>query len=335
MSVLDSAGLNTIERLNHAIYPSLAMLAGMQLDLFTPLAGGPLTAAALAARLDVSAAKLRPLLDALVVTGLLAADGNRYANTADASRYLVKGAPDYSGGAHATLADFWSAALGTAETIRTGVPQAHHDFKSMSDAALDTFFSGLHDGNMARGRSLLAAGLDLGDRRAMLEVGGGSGGLAIALCEALPDLDVTVLELPRVAPITRRFVAGAGLDARISVAVGDAVAAPPDGTYDLAVLSSVVQVLGPEDAAALLRHVGQTMRPGGRIVIIGRVVGDDRRSPAHLALFNLVFINFYDAGLAHTEGEHRQWLEAAGFTDIQWSTLDAAALITAARARDR
>ncbi len=32
-----------IDRLNHALYPSLAMLAGMQLDVFSPLADGPMT----------------------------------------------------------------------------------------------------------------------------------------------------------------------------------------------------------------------------------------------------------------------------------------------------
>jgi hypothetical protein len=34
----------TIEALADAVYPSFAMLAGMALDLFTPLKDGPLTA---------------------------------------------------------------------------------------------------------------------------------------------------------------------------------------------------------------------------------------------------------------------------------------------------
>ena len=312
MSLSDGTNLNTIERLNNAVYPSLAMLAGMQLDLFTPLAEGPQTAAALADRLGVAATKLRPLLDALVIAELLEpVAGERYANAPDAARFLINGRPDYLGGMHEVLSDFWTAALQTAETIRTGVPQAHHDFNAMSDAELTAFFRGLHGGNLARGRDLLTSGLDFSECRSMLDVGGGSGGLTIAFCEALPDLTATILELPRVAPITHRFLADAGHGGRVTVTVGDAVAAPPAGQFDLAVLSSVVQVLGPDDAASLLRHVGQALRPGGRIVIIGRMVGDDRRSPPHLALFNLVFLNFYEAGLAHTEGEHRQWLEAA------------------------
>ncbi len=34
----------TIDKLASAVYPSFAMLAGMQLDLFTPLKDGPMSA---------------------------------------------------------------------------------------------------------------------------------------------------------------------------------------------------------------------------------------------------------------------------------------------------
>ncbi len=44
------------------VYPALAMLAGMQLDVFSPLAAGPRTVAGLATALGVQPEKLRPLL---------------------------------------------------------------------------------------------------------------------------------------------------------------------------------------------------------------------------------------------------------------------------------
>src|SRR4029453_1591915 len=69
----------TIQQLATAVYPSFAMLAGMQLDVFTPLKDGPLTATQLAAALGVQAAKLSPLLYALVAADLLTLDGDRFA----------------------------------------------------------------------------------------------------------------------------------------------------------------------------------------------------------------------------------------------------------------
>src|SRR6202011_619578 len=52
----------TIFRHAFGVYPSMAMLAGMQLDLFTPLKDGAMTEAALAHAVGVHPRKLRPLL---------------------------------------------------------------------------------------------------------------------------------------------------------------------------------------------------------------------------------------------------------------------------------
>jgi hypothetical protein len=75
------------------VYPALAMLAGMQLEVFTPLAEGPMSVDELAARLAVQPRKLKPLLYALVVGGLLEVDGERFANTAESNEFLVVGKP--------------------------------------------------------------------------------------------------------------------------------------------------------------------------------------------------------------------------------------------------
>jgi hypothetical protein len=82
----------TIFRHAYGIYPPMAMLAGMQLDVFTPLKNGPMTAAALASALTLETVKLRPLLYALVHAELLnLVEGDRFANTPEADVYLVRG----------------------------------------------------------------------------------------------------------------------------------------------------------------------------------------------------------------------------------------------------
>jgi 2-hydroxy-4-(methylsulfanyl)butanoate S-methyltransferase len=90
----------TMQQLASAVYPSFAMLAGMQLDVFTPLNDGPLTAAQLADVLGVNAEKLSRLLYALVTAELLTVDGDRFANTHEAQQFLINGKPTYLGGRH-------------------------------------------------------------------------------------------------------------------------------------------------------------------------------------------------------------------------------------------
>ena len=88
----------TIEKLASAVFPSFAMLAGMQLDLFTPLKDGPMSAEQLAKTLGVRPDKLNPLLYALVAAGLLTVKDDRFSNTPEAHHFLVRGRPSYKAG---------------------------------------------------------------------------------------------------------------------------------------------------------------------------------------------------------------------------------------------
>lgn len=90
----------TIVRHAYGVYPSMAMLAGMQLDVFTPLKDGPMSGARLAEALDVSQEKLRPLLYALVNAELLRIEDDQFANTPEGDLYLVRGRSTYLGGVH-------------------------------------------------------------------------------------------------------------------------------------------------------------------------------------------------------------------------------------------
>ncbi|HEV2550559.1 MAG TPA: methyltransferase [Stellaceae bacterium] len=324
----------TIYRHAFGIYPSMAMLAGMQLDVFTPLKDGPMTAAEVARAIGVDAYKLQPLLYALVNADLLTVEGERFANTPEAQTYLVRGAPAYVGSAHELYADLWHAALQTGRSIRTGMPQVKHDFSVMSDDELGAFFRGLHAGALTVGRQLSARfGFDRVST--LLDVGGGSGGLAIAACQSCADLSATVVELPRIVPFAEEFVRNAGFAARIKVQATNVVERAPEGRFDVATLRNLVQVLGPDDARRAIANIGRAVAPGGLLLIIGHVVDDSGTAPSEAVGMNLAFLSIYDEGQARSEREHRAWLAEAGFADIEvhYRAAQGGASIVAARKR--
>ena len=312
------------------VYPSFALLAGMQLDLFTPLEAGPMPPEQIANAIGVSIKKLKPLLYALVAAELLTVEGDCFANTDEANHFLVRGSPSYMGGVHPLYADLWSAALQTAKSIRTGQPQAKHDYTQMSREALETFYQGLHPGALATGAALVK-NYGLSSRRRLLDVGGGSGGVAIAAVKACPHIRAAVADVSNVTPITQRFVMEAGVSDRVEVITANVVEAPLHELFDAVVLKSFIQVLSPSDAQRALKNINATMAPGGVIYILGIGILDNSRiSPRGAAITNTIFINIYDEGQAYTEDEYHDWITTAGFVNFKRDTLpDGLGIITA------
>jgi len=310
----------TILRLGFSAYPAFAMVAGMKLDLFTPLSKGPMTAEQLAEALGVKAPRLAQLLFALVSANLLTVNDGVFANTQESDHFLVRGKPTYLGGRHSFYTARYKEVMQTADSIRSGSPQAKIDFSTLSPDVMEQYLHGLHLATKAAGRELVNR-LDLSSCRQLLDVGGGSGGVAIAIVAACPHIHGTVLDFPTVVPITRRFVEEAGMTDRIEVVANDVVQGSVTGSYDVAVLRAIIQVLSQAEARQALHNLFQVLEPGGRIVIVGQVLDDSRLSPPESVAFNLVFLNIYDEGQAYTEHEYRTWLTEAGFVDIERTLL--------------
>ena len=76
---------DTISKLRFAADAAFAMLAGMQLDVFTPLKGGAMTAEEIASAMGVRSGRLRLLLYSLVAAGLLTEKDGRFSNTPESN----------------------------------------------------------------------------------------------------------------------------------------------------------------------------------------------------------------------------------------------------------
>ncbi len=299
----------------YGVYGAFALLSAMQLDLFTPLGKGPMGAAELSASLELMEKKLSPLLYCLVAAKLLRIEEGKFANTPETERFLVRGRPDYMGGMSGFYAKMWQAALGTAESIRTGTPQARIDYAGLTDEALLNFFKSQVHSSRRAGREI-AERLDFSDCRGLLDAGGGTGGVAMAVCEKYPRIEAVVTDLPNVTRISGKFIQEAGMGERIKIVSADLCEMPPPGSFDTAILRALLQTLSPEQASRALLNIGRAMVPGGKIHIIGSILDDSRLSPPSSVAFGMAFVNVYDEGRAYTVSEHKQWIEAAGFAMV-------------------
>ena len=98
----------------------------------------------------------------------------------------------------------------------------------------------------------------------------------------------------------------------------DVVEGSLGGSFDVAVLRNFIPVLTKDQARKALKNVWEVLEPGGTIYIADLGTLDDSRlSPQEVVWQNLMFINSFDQGGGRTESERREWLEEAGFIDIE------------------
>jgi SAM-dependent methyltransferase len=298
--------------------PAAAMLAGMQLDLFSPLDSGALNTEELASNLGVNAGKLGALLYALVIAGLLEEENGYFSNTPETSEYFVRGKAGYIGDIQKIWYSNLLATLKTAETIRTGIPQAEYDWASLPEDELMVLYEGMSAGDESQAE-WLSSQYDFSKFQTLLDAGGGSGTFAIAMTKIHPQLKATVVDLPQVTPITKQFVRDAGAGDKVQVVSADLTVDPVPGMYDVAILGSVIQTLSAHSAVQVINNVSKVVKPGGWLFIFGSgMLENSRLSPKPAVEQNLLFINTYKGGQSYTEAEYRDWLSNAGFEDFHF-----------------
>lgn len=165
--------------------------------------------------------------------------------------------------------------------------------------------------------------VDLSGVGRVLDVGGGDATIAIAMAEALPRLNVTVLELAENADVPRGRIRAAGLDARVDVVERDMFAAPFPRGYDC--VSFVHQlVIWPEDKnQQLIERAYECLPSGGKVVIMSSMSDDGEAGPVISAMDSAYFLSTpVFGGLIYPWKDYEGWLQKAGFVDIKRHRLD-------------
>ncbi len=313
----------TIMRHSTSLYSSIAFFVGTQLDVFTTLDEGPMTADEVAAALETKPHFAERLLYALVAAEVVDIDGGRFSNTPESSHYLVKGKPGYLG-EHVTVnhyLKYWmfEAGIKTAETFRKGEAVDSFDYEGLPFDALLATFRGTMPVAVKAGEEL-AKRFDFIKYATVADVGGASGGLVASLAKAYPGVRYTVTDLPSVIPVAEALLKEQGM-ADVDVVEWNALEGPCERKFDAVILRALIQVLSPEDAREAVRNVGSSVNKGGSIFVLGHVMDDSRTSPVEEVGWYLINLNWEDEAGYYAEEDYRRMLEEAGFKDIVRETL--------------
>ena len=121
----------------------------------------------------------------------------------------------------------------------------------------------------------MAKRVSLGDRKRLLDVGGGSGAYTLAFCAANPQLKATILDFPQTVETAKRYVREAGLTDRVAHLAGNAIATEWPAGHDVVLMSYVWSAVGGADVAVLARRAFDAL-PSGGLVLVHDFMVDER-----------------------------------------------------------
>jgi 2-polyprenyl-3-methyl-5-hydroxy-6-metoxy-1,4-benzoquinol methylase len=244
-----------------------ALMAATSLGVFAALAEQPDDVAGLAGRTGLVEDRLGVLLAALVSLGYVRRRGGGYRLTRTARRWL---APGGRPGLDALVGRlmYWNRRGMDAleDVLRGDVPIGLHERPPDDPLWPD------YQAAMAQLAELTAEAVALAipveHPRRLLDLGGGAGLHAAAMCRRHQGLEATVVELEAPAALARERLAREGLTGRIHYEVGDLFAIELGTGHDVVTAHQVLHNLEEERCLELLRRARGALRPGGTLAVL-------------------------------------------------------------------
>lgn len=305
-------------------WPAKVLLAGVKLGLFSTLADGPKSAAAIQHELGLHQRSLYDFLDALVALGFLERDGlgDRavYRNTRDTDAFLDRRKDGYVGGilemANDRLYGFWGD---LEEALRTGEPQSE-----IKHEGLDLFDKLYRDPDSMHQFLQAMAGVQKESFRTLVEqfaferyatmcdIGGALADLSIEVARRHPHMRCISADLPVVEPLARQAVEGAGVADRVKTRSLDfREDAFPE--VDIITMGNILHDWGLEDKMMLIRKAREALPDGGALIVIENIIDDERRHNAFGLMMSLNMLIETRRGYDFTGAQFDAWAREAGF----------------------
>jgi SAM-dependent methyltransferase len=306
-----------LQEMSRAYTRSATLFAAIELDLFSHIADGNDTLPSLATVLGISHLNAERLTTMCVSCSLLERSGDKLRNTPDVARFLVKGEPGYAGPWMRFTKPDWNDWGNLSAHLSDQTPPAQTGmYESFTIDDARRYHEATYSIGMGAGRRF-ARQVDLGGRRRLLDLGGGSGAYSIAATRANPRLSAIVFDLPPVTVVTAEYISEHDLSNRISTRAGDFTRDPFPEDVDTVIMASNLPQYGPDLIRLVIKKAFDVLLPGGEMHLVGEMLDDDRTGPLDAAIWGLSEALANSTGLAHSRADCVGYFRATGFADVR------------------
>ncbi|MCW8817416.1 MAG: acetylserotonin O-methyltransferase, partial [Ignavibacteriaceae bacterium] len=274
-----------------------------------------MTSEEVSTKIDADPRATDRLMNALCGMGILKKVKRKFYNSDLSSKYLVEGKPEFMGNLYHTN-HLWNTWSYLTDSVKKGSSFKGDQNKKEKTNWVEAFIGAMHYRGVNQGK-ILSMMIDLSNVRKMIDVGGGSAAFSIEIVKKNPSIKATVLDLPHVVPLTKKYVEEAGLSDNFNFIEGDYLTKDFEDNYDLILLSAIVHINSYEQNKMLINKCADALNKNGMIIISDFVMNDDRTQPVHGALFSINMLVGTASGDTYTEGEMKEWFESADLSKIE------------------
>jgi len=293
-----------------------ALKAAVELDVFTHITAGAVTASAIAERVNGSERGIRILCDYLTVKGFLSKDNGRYRCSPTADVFLDKRKPSYIGSMANFLANerLMKSFQNLAGSARKGGTVATSTVSPNDPVWVDFARS------MAPFIGMIAGALapivaTPGKAQKVLDVAAGHGMFGLRVAQANPSATVYGTDWADVLKVALENAAALGVADRYHTIPGSAFDVELGTGFDLVLVPNFLHHFDTPTNVSLLKKLRAAMTPGGTIAVVEFVPNEDRISPPMAAAFSLQMLGGTEHGDAYTFSELDGMLADAGFSN--------------------
>ena len=263
------------------------LFAAIRLNIFSYL-DTPVTVDVLSEKLKYDKKRLELLLMSLVSCELIGKLGDYYANTPETKDFLSRNSNIFLGDA-ILFREKIATLEGLDEKLKTeqSPGKNNYDFETIANATLPEMYAGRVQSFIKEMKKLFA---NPQHPLHILDLGGGSGVLAIEFVKHFPGSKAFVFETPELTAITERIIRQNKVEEDVGLISGDFASDDFGDNYDLIITSGILNFVNI-DLSSFAEKLSVALRDDANLLIIEQYTGLDYNAPANILSSLSGFLN--------------------------------------------
>ena len=298
-----------------AFRQSKILLTAIELGVFSLLGSRELTAKDVSFELRTDEDTTERLLNSLTALGFTTKYRHHYKNTTDSIRFLDKSSPDYLGSLlHMNLN--WESWGKLTEVVRTGKSIYKNLYEERTDEFVEAYVDSVHRSYIHEAEGVSKA-ITLSNVEKMMDLGCGSGMYSIEFMKRNPEMEVVLLDYPKVIPHTQRYIEQANLNTtKYRFQSGIIKDDEYETGFDLIYASFLFEEFTIWENMDIMRKCFASLNKGGRLIIHENFINNDRTAPLHSVMYSLNLKLHTERGNTFSENDYWIMLKEAGFQKV-------------------